>query len=189
MDVNCVNKNIGENVSPSRFAEIIGVDRAAVTAAINRKRLIKSVILKFGKKRIHVLSGCIEWHANKECSMDRTSPDTEYIKESKSRREYYRSLQAKLDYERQIGLLVEVDEVAQAGAEICLKARQYLENTRDRDCYHIPKIMTDFEARQFLKKRDDGFLHQISGLTSVAQNISEASVSFQPEEEDIDDED
>lgn len=188
MDINYFNKNIGESVSLSRFAEIIGVDRAAVTAAVKRKRLSKSIIFKFGKKKIHVLSGCIEWHLKKDYSMDRTIPDTEYIKESKSRREYYRSLQAKLEYERQIGLLVEVDEVAQAGAEICLKARQYLENSRDRDCYQIPKIFTDFEARQFLKKRDDRFLNQISALTSVTQSISEASTAFQPEE-DMDDED
>ena len=90
-------------------------------------------------------------------------------------------MQAKQDYEVQTGLLVQVDEVAQIGSEICLKARQYLENSRDRDCYQIPKISSDFEARQFLKKRDDGFLNQIAGLKNVAKDIADEAVTVQSE--------
>jgi len=181
------NKKAGEIVSLSRFADILGVHRSSVSKAISSNRLVKSIVIENGKKFIHVYLGCVEWHQHKEHTKDRAVPESEEIQNSKARREYYRSLQAKQDYEVQTGLLVQVDEVAQMGAEICLKAKQYLENSRDRDCYQVPKITSDFEARKFLKKRDDGFLNQISGLETVAKTISEATTAIQLGE-DIDEE-
>lgn len=175
------NKKKGEIVSPSKFAEILGVHRSSVSKAINNRRIFKSIVTANGKKLVHVFSGCIEWHNNKEHAKDRAVPESEDMQNSKARREYYRSMQAKQDYEVQTGLLVQVDEVAQIGSEICLKARQYLENSRDRDCYQIPKISSDFEARQFLKKRDDGFLNQIAGLKNVAKDIADEAVTVQSE--------
>ena len=175
------NRKKGEIVSLSKFAEILGVHRSSVSKAINSRRLSKSIVTENGKKLVHVFSGCVEWNQNKEHAKDRAVPESEDVQNSKARREYYRSMQAKQDYEVQTGLLVQVDEVAQIGAGICLKARQYLENSRDRDCYQIPKISSDFEARKFLKKRDDGFLNQIAGLKNVAKDVADEANTIQTE--------
>ncbi|MDQ3234200.1 MAG: hypothetical protein M3Q07_20530 [Pseudobdellovibrionaceae bacterium] len=58
-------------VSLSDFANIIDVDPSAITRAISRGRLKRSVVMDGDRKKIVVYDGCLEWRDSKNHSMDR----------------------------------------------------------------------------------------------------------------------
>ena len=157
--------------SQQEFADILGVDRSTVTHAIRGKRLKNSVVKVGTRKKIMIYQGCVEWYLKKHIEKDRKTDLTPEIEKSRAVREHYRSLLTKQEYEVKSCQLVSVDEVAKKGAEICLAARRYLEDRREKDSFKLPLAENDFEARKLLRERDDGFLRELSQLKSVADAV------------------
>jgi len=172
----CLN-NRYPAVSSSEFAKILGVDKSTVSRAIKDRRLKSSLIKDGSRVKIMVYQGCIEWYLNKHLEKDRYSQDSKDFEASKCRREYFRSMLTKLEYQIKTGDVISFNEAAQAGAEVCHLARQMLENRRNIECYKVSAIKDDFEARKFLKERDEAFLKELAGLTDAMVEVKNRALN------------
>jgi len=170
-----IDNNQGLAVSAAEFARILGVYKSTVSRAIREKRLKKSLKKEGARYKILIFEGCIEWYLNKQLEKDRYASSPIDIEKSRARKEHYKSLLTKLDYEVRTGDLISFAEAVQKGQEVCIRARQLLENSRDKDCFKIPLISDDFDARQFLKERDDRFLNLLAEINEEIEKVRDHS--------------
>lgn len=158
--------------SPAEFARMLGVYKSTVTRAIREKRLRKSLVQEGDRTRIIVYEGCIEWYLKKQLSKDHKTKKPEEVEKSRARREYYKSLLTQLEYEVRTQQLVDVEEVAGKGAEICYGARKFLEDRREKDALAFLQIKDNPDKiRELIRERDDGFLLHLSQLKTVASQV------------------
>ena len=170
-----IDHNQGLAVSATEFARILGVYKSTVSRAISEKRLKKSLKKEGSRYKILVFEGCVEWYLNKQLEKDRYASSPKDIEKSRARKEHYKSLLTKLDYEVRTGDLISFAEAVQKGQEVCIRARQLLENSRDKDCFKIPLISDDFDARKFLKERDDRFLKLLAEVNEELDKVRDQS--------------
>ncbi len=176
-------RNPNQAVSSAEFAKILGVYKSTVSRAIKDKRLKNSLVKEGTRYKILIYQGCIEWYLNKNLEKDRYSKDSKDFEASKCRREFFRSMLTQLEYLIKTGDVISFNEAAQAGAEVCLAARQMLENRRDIECFQVPGIKDNFEARKFLKDRDEAFLRELACLSDSMVQIKEKAQNSEFSEE------
>lgn len=103
----------------TEFAQILDVDISAVSRAISRGRLKKSIIMDGDRKKIVVYDGCIEWRDTKNHSKDRGNgvqaacdlpEEIMPVEVSVSIDRHYSALIKKIEFLRETGELISVDK-------------------------------------------------------------------------------
>lgn len=107
-------------ISPSEFAELLGVSKRAVNDAIQHNRLDKSVKTETnGHNKLDAIEACFEWFENADLSKDhqgrlhrdqqRNNEGELSYAEAQRVRENYRAFLTRIEYEEKLGNLVPRD--------------------------------------------------------------------------------
>jgi len=90
-------------------------------------------------------------------------------------KERYAALQAKADYERSIGRLVEIDEVRHAAAHIATAVRVSLEGLPDQIAPELASITDAAQAHALLVERIEDLLRELAGQADIYMHELEAA--------------
>ena len=149
-------------VSQAEFARQAGYARSYVTQLKQSGRLVmdgKLVIVDQSLARIA---------ATKDPNRDDVTGDS--FQSARATKEKYHALQAKADYEKSIGQLVEYADVKRVGAEIGITVRTALENMPDQLSAELAPIHDQEQIHALLVEQVEDLLHKLSDKLNALQD-------------------
>ena len=168
-------------VSQAEFARQAGYARSYVTQLKQSGRLVmdgKRVIVDQSLARIAATKDpnrddvqARHAKARKNTLEDERMDNTgDSFQSARATKEKYLALQAKADYEKSIGQLVEYADVKRAGAEIGITVRTALENMPDQLSAELAPIHDQEQIHALLVEQVEDLLHKLSDKLNALQD-------------------
>lgn len=158
-------------VKQAEFARLIGVERSYVTALKKSGRLVLDaaglVLVEASKKRIAETADPnrddvkLRWQQQRQEPEAAAAPVVDHdFQQSRAKKEHYQAEQARIEYERSIGKLIERQHVDAAIADVVTTLRHALENLPHRAAADL--VGKDLDAiRALLKQEVHGALVEL----------------------------
>lgn len=164
-------------VTFSEFAQIKGVTKGAVTAAIRTDRIGKAVVEQDGKKMLDKDLALELWDKNtKPTHNSKISGNLKVValpveeqpehipdlNESRAKREHYLAELAKLQVEEQKGKLVPAEQVKQKAFGMGRIVRDALMTLSDRICHEVAAESDPITVREILEREHRNVLEELA---------------------------
>lgn len=173
-------------MSQKEFAHALGVDKSHVTRLKQAGRLVLDeggkVMVAESKRRIEETAaphrddvGARHAAARGAAPADAGDITGTTFQQARAVKERYLALQAKVDYERSIGKMVEIESVRYAGADIGAQVRVMLENLPHQIAHELAAISDPARIQALLAERIEMLLNEVADrIAGRVQHIMEA---------------